>query len=167
MAGGGPIEVLDSCSCGATVARSSRSRLVVCTHVDDEAALILSSHLPPAALVAAVRALEAAVSWLSRPATSCSCPKALVGDLDPDPDCPGLAAGDGCRADSRIRSWAVLREVGLRYHSHSLRVERETLTAALEHARALMAPPVPAPVSLVEAAPVVIVAPYESRSMVA
>lgn len=131
---------ITTCSCGAPVARTARVDPDVCPHSPEPALAVSLTGRTSSDLAASIRALEVAAAHLTRPATSCTCPRVLVGDLDPDPDCPGLARGaDGCRADGRIRAWSALQHAGLVYSSHSLRLEREVLVAALEHARAYLA----------------------------
>lgn len=135
----GLLEVTLDCSCGRRVARTGRTAgLDVCPHEPDPDAL-LPAALAGTSLAEAVRALEQAAELLCRPASACSCPRQLVGDLDLDPDCPGLARGaDGCRADSRLRAAVALADAGLPFASHSLRFEREAITRALQGARSLL-----------------------------
>jgi hypothetical protein len=130
------------CVCGRLVARVAGVDPDLCPHTPTEALAASLSGATSTSLGVSVRALEQALDCLTRPCTACTCPRVLVGGLDPDPDCPGLARdGDGCRSDGRIRAWALLEAVGLPYGPQSLRTEQLTVAHALAHARATMATP--------------------------
>lgn len=147
------------CVCGRTVARVAGVDPTLCPHDPTPALAVTTDGATASPLAGTVRALEQAMDWLTRPYTACTCPRVLVGDLDPDPDCPGLARdGVGCRSDSRIRAWTLLESVGLRYGPQSLRTEQLTVAHALAHARATMTTPQDRDALAAAAATVVVVA---------
>jgi hypothetical protein len=157
------------CVCGRLVARVAGVDPHLCPHTPTEALAVTTTDDSSSPLAASVRALEQALDCLTRPCTTCTCPRVLVGDLDPDPDCPGLARdGDGCRSDGRIRAWAVLESVGLHYGPQSLRTEQLTVAHALAHARATMATPADRAALAAAAATVVVTAarPAQTGSVV-
>lgn len=125
------LEPITACSCGRLVARDAGLLLTTCPHVDEPVADGFHRVL---------RALQVAAGHLMLPATACTCPRAAVVDLDPDPDCPGHAlTADGCRVTARVRARAALAEVGIDVPCRSLRSERAVVYQALEHARAVFA----------------------------
>jgi AraC-like DNA-binding protein len=133
---------ITACVCGRDVARVAGVDPALCPHTPTSALAVSTTGATASPLAASVRALEQALDWLTRPSTACACARGLIGDLDPDPDCPGLTeAGDGCRADGRIRAWAALESVGLTYGPQSLRTEQLTVAHALAHARHTMTTP--------------------------
>jgi hypothetical protein len=147
------------CRCGRLVARVAGVDPDLCPHTPTEALAVSLTGEASSPLAASVRALEQALDCLTRPCTTCTCPRVLVGGLDPDPDCPGLGRdGDGCRSDGRIRAWALLESVGLSYGPQSLRTEQLTVAHALAHARATMATPADRAALAAAAATVVVTA---------
>lgn len=76
------------------------------------ALMLLERPQPRTAIEPLVAALTKALGLLVQSCTECTCSKAMVRDLDPDPDCPGIRDG-GCATHSVLGAHLVLRDAGL------------------------------------------------------